>query len=144
MRITMEEEYSDVPWQDDSRLEPEIEPLVIPHLPPIPHQNKISTPMNINIQQPNVPNTILINSGGGASIIASYLLWLFFGWAGMHHLYMGRGFGVWIISLITLQGLGFWWLADFFLIPFSSKKIRNQKVVVSEYIDEHQRYIKKF
>ena len=140
----MKEQYSDVPWQDNSILDPEIEPLVNPHLPLIPPQNKISTPMNINIQQPNVPNTILINSGGGASIIASYLLWLFFGWAGIHHLYMGRGFGVWIISLITFQGLGFWWFADFFLIPSSSKKIRNQKVVVSEYIDEHQRYIKKF
>jgi TM2 domain-containing membrane protein YozV len=157
----VEDQYSDVPWQNTGSLEPEIEPLVNPPLPPIPPmippipaipppipltppRNKKLTPMNINIQQPNVPNTITINSGSGSSIIASYLLWFFFGWAGIHHLYMGRGFGVWIISLITFQGFGFWWLADFFLIPSSSRKIRNQKVIVSQNIDQHQRYLKRF
>ena len=77
------------------------------------------------IHQQKAPNKVTINSSGQSrSILASYLLWFFLGWAGIHHLYMGRGFGVWIISLITLQGFGIWWLADFFLIPISSKKIR--------------------
>jgi len=72
-----------------------------------------------------------INTGGQASIIAAYLLWLFLGWAGIHHLYMGRGMGVWIVSLITLQGFGIWFILDFFLIPFACRKIRGQTFVIA-------------
>ena len=58
------------------------------------------------------------------SVAVAYLLWLFLGWIGIHHLYMGRGVGVFLLALISGQGLGIWWLLDLFLIPSSCSKIR--------------------
>ena len=43
---------------------------------------------------------------------------------------MGRGVGVWLLSLITFQGLGLWWLIDLFLIPSSCSKVRGGMVVM--------------
>ena len=62
--------------------------------------------------------------GSQSSALVAYVLWLFLGWIGIHHLYIGRGIGIWLLSLITLQGLGFWWFIDLFLIPSSCSKIR--------------------
>ncbi len=64
------------------------------------------------------------------SAILAYVLWFFLGPFGIHHLYMGRGVGVWLLSLITLQGLGLWWLIDLFLIPSSCSKVRGGMVVM--------------
>ncbi|MGB0725954.1 MAG: TM2 domain-containing protein [Candidatus Poseidoniaceae archaeon] len=64
------------------------------------------------------------------SAILAYVLWFFLGLFGIHHLYMGRGVGVWLLSLVTLQGLGFWWLIDLFLIPSSCSKVRGGMVVM--------------
>ncbi len=64
------------------------------------------------------------------SAILAYVLWFFLGLFGIHHLYMGRGVGVWLLSLITLQGLGLWWLIDLFLIPSSCSKVRGGMVVM--------------
>ena len=64
------------------------------------------------------------------SAILAYVLWFFLGLFGIHHLYMGRGVGVWLLSLITLQGLGLWWLIDLFLIPSSCAKVRGGMVVM--------------
>ena len=64
------------------------------------------------------------------SAILAYVLWFFLGLFGIHHLYMGRGVGVWLLSLITLQGLGLWWLIDRFLIPSSCAKVRGGMVVM--------------
>ena len=64
------------------------------------------------------------------SAILAYVLWFFLGPFGVHHLYMGRGVGVWLLSLITLQGLGLWWLIDLFLIPSSCSKVRGGMVVM--------------
>jgi TM2 domain-containing membrane protein YozV len=62
--------------------------------------------------------------GSQPSTILAYVLWFFLGWIGIHHLYMGRGIGIWLLSLITLQGLTLWWFIDLFLIPSSCSKIR--------------------
>ena len=64
------------------------------------------------------------------SAILAYVLWFFLGVFGIHHLYMGRGVGVWLLSLITFQGLGLWWLIDLFLIPSSCSKVRGGMVVM--------------
>ena len=77
-----------------------------------PHTTVIAQPGVMVMQQNNT------------SVLVSYLLWFFLAPFGVHHLYMGRGIGVWLIALITFQGLGFWWLADLFLIPSSCAKIR--------------------
>ena len=64
------------------------------------------------------------------SAILAYVLWFFLGIFGIHHLYMGRGVGVWLLSLVTFQGFGLWWLIDLFLIPSSCSKVRGGMVVV--------------
>lgn len=64
------------------------------------------------------------------SAILAYVLWFFLGLFGIHHLYMGRGVGVWLLSLVTFQGFGLWWLIDLFLIPSSCSKVRGGMVVV--------------
>jgi hypothetical protein len=63
-------------------------------------------------------------AGNNPSALVAYVLWFFLGWIGIHHLYIGRGIGIWLVSLITFQGLGLWWLVDLFLIPSSCSKIR--------------------
>lgn len=75
-------------------------------------------------QMAGQPMMVVGNYGRQPSILLSYALWFFLGFFGVHHLYMGRGIGVWLVSLITFQGLGLWWLLDLFLIPSSCSKIR--------------------
>ena len=88
------------------------------------HQQMQATP---------VAQTTVISTGGGAapSVGVAYLLWFFLGWIGAHHLYVGRGVGIWILSVITLQGLGFWWLVDLFLIPSACSKGSGQTIIVA-------------
>ena len=83
------------------------------------------------VQQPS--STVVTSSGAPEkSIAVAYLLWFFLGWLGAHQLYMGRGIGIWLISLFTLQGCGIWWLIDLFLIPSSTRMMRTggQQVIV--------------
>jgi hypothetical protein len=63
-------------------------------------------------------------------VVVAYLLWFFLGIFGVHHLYVGRGVGIWLLALITLQGFGLLWFADLFLIPQSCSKIRNSQTVI--------------
>ena len=74
--------------------------------------------------------TAISMPGNGKSVLVSYLLWLFLNLLGIHHLYMGRGIGIWIVSLITFQGLGLWWLIDVFMIPGSTNMHRGGPIVV--------------
>ena len=76
------------------------------------------------------PNAMVAPVRHPPSAILAYLLWFFLGPFGIHHLYIGRGVGVWLLSLITLQGLGLWWLIDLFLIPSSCSKVRGGMVVM--------------
>ena len=74
--------------------------------------------------------TAISMPGNNKNVLVSYLLWLFLGIFGAHHLYMGRGIGIWIVSLITLQGMGLWWLLDAFMIPGSTNMHRGGPIVV--------------
>ena len=74
--------------------------------------------------------TAISMPGNGKSVLVSYLLWFFLNLLGIHHLYMGRGIGIWIVSLITFQGLGLWWLIDVFMIPGSTNMHRGGPIVV--------------
>ena len=76
----------------------------------------------VALVQPGSPTVIQTGGGGQTSTLLAYVLWFFLGWLGIHHLYIGRGIGIWLLSLITFQGLGFWWLIDLFLIPSSVSK----------------------
>ena len=81
-------------------------------------------------QQPaQYTNVHTVPAGGGPDTLVAYLLWLLLGAFGIHHLYIGRGIGVWLISIITFQGLGIWWLLDLFLIPSSCASRRNRGMV---------------
>lgn len=64
------------------------------------------------------------NSEKSGSMVVAYLLWFIFGFLGVHHIYLGRGILIWFLSIITFQGLGIWWIVDFFLIPSSLSKSR--------------------
>ena len=76
------------------------------------------------------PTVITTGGGDQPSVGVAYLLWFFLGWIGIHHLYIGRGVGIWILSVITLQGLGLWWIADLFLIPGACSTVRGQQTII--------------
>jgi len=81
------------------------------------HQPMMQQPM---MQQP----MMIVNYGPKTSDMLANVIWFFLVWLCVHHLYMVRCIGIWIVSLITFQGLGFWWFIDLFLIPSSCSKNR--------------------
>ena len=92
---------------------------------PSPRNYRTDQPMYVQqMSSPTQQPIIVSNTGSRPSILAAYILWFFLGWAGVHHLYLRRGFGVWILSVISGQGCGIWWIVDFFLIPSSCSKVR--------------------
>ena len=85
-------------------------------------------------QQPMMmqqPTTVVAGGGNQPSTLVAYLLWFFLGFIGIHHLYIGRGVGVFILALITAQGFFIWWFLDLFLIPSSCSKPRGGVVVIA-------------
>ena len=85
------------------------------------------------MQQPVMQQqgAMMVSTGGaGPDTLVAYLLWFFLGFFGVHHLYIGRGIGIWLVSLITLQGFGLWWFIDLFLIPGSCANRRNGGMVI--------------
>ncbi|MDA8594652.1 NINE protein [Euryarchaeota archaeon] len=82
------------------------------------------------MQQPVMQQTYVQTGGSQPSILVSYLLWLLLGPLGIHHLYMGRGIGIFILAFITGQGCGLWWLIDLLLIPSSCSKVRGNGMVI--------------
>jgi TM2 domain-containing membrane protein YozV len=53
------------------------------------------------------------------SRLAALLLCIFLGFVGVHRFYVGKT-GTGILQVLTLGGLGLWWLADFILIAVGS------------------------
>jgi hypothetical protein len=84
------------------------------------------------MQQPVMQQTYVQTGGSQPSVMVSYLLWLsnLLLPIGVHHLYMGRGVGIWLLALITAQGCGLWWFVDLFLIPSSCSKTRGNGMVM--------------
>jgi hypothetical protein len=93
-----------------------------------PQQQAFVQPQQMMVAQPGT--TIVAPGGSQPSVLVAYLLWFFLGFFGIHHLYMGRGIGVWLIALISFQGFSLWWFIDLFLIPGSCAKNRSSSVVV--------------
>ena len=95
---------------------------------PQPMYGQAQQPMYAQAQQPMYGQPMVQSPvqviGPQKSVIGAYLLWFFLGWAGIHHLYVGRGIGIWLLSLVSFQGLGVWWLADLFLMPAACSKVR--------------------
>ncbi|MCW5518399.1 TM2 domain-containing protein [Aureitalea sp. L0-47] len=48
----------------------------------------------------------------GDELLVSLLLWFFLGWAAGHRWYLGSPVGWNILFIVTLGGLGVWWLVD--------------------------------
>jgi len=82
------------------------------------------------VQPPHNNQNMLIAGNKQPDVAVAYLLWFFLGFLGVHHLYVGRGVGIWLLALITLQGFAILWLVDLFLIPQSCSKIRNSQMVI--------------
>lgn len=95
-----------------------VEEVISPNVQQIYSQPQ---PTYVQTRQPQI-----LIQGNYPSILVGYILWFFLGWIGIHHLYIGRGIGVWVLSLFTLQGFFIWWIVDLFLIPGSCTKNRQQ------------------
>tara|TARA_Y100001980_G_C14368146_1_gene173911 strand:- start:95 stop:409 length:315 start_codon:yes stop_codon:yes gene_type:complete len=95
---------------------------------PVQYQQPVQYNQQQAMQQQGV--VMASNAGAGPDTLVAYLLWFFLGIFGAHHLYIGRGIGIWLVSLFTMQGLGFWWLIDLFLIPGSCASRRNGGMVI--------------
>ena len=91
-----------------------------------------TNPQNYVAQQPVMHQTYVQTGGSQPSVLLSYLLWLsnMLLPIGVHHLYMGRGVGIWLLALVTFQGCGLWWFVDLFLIPSSCSKARGNGMVM--------------
>ena len=51
-------------------------------------------------------------TAAGDDFWISLLLWFFLGWAAGHRWYLGSPIGWNILFILTLGGLGIWWLVD--------------------------------
>ena len=51
-----------------------------------------------------------------SSLPVTYLLWLLFGWLGLHHVYLNRWRHA-VVWFMTLGGFGIGWARDFWKIP---------------------------
>jgi len=61
------------------------------------------------------------NFTGKKSMGAAYLIWLFFGFFGVHRFYLGK-IGTGVLYLLTFGLLGLGWLWDLFFIPLYTQK----------------------
>lgn len=67
------------------------------------------------------------------STAATWLLWVFLGFAGAHRFYLGR-IGTGVAMLLTIGGLLIWALVDAFLIPGMLRD--NERKVQAEILEE--------
>ena len=95
-----------------------------------PEMLKVAFEGASNLQPTHNNQGMVVIGNKQPNVTIAYLLWFFLGFFGVHHLYMGRGIGIWLLALFTAQGLGLLWLIDIFLIPQSCSKIRNQTVIM--------------
>ena len=74
--------------------------------------------------------------------IIAYILWLFAGWFGVHHFYLGRDRQglLWLTSFAGMMGLG--WMRDFWKIP-TYVKDANQEPAYMGVLGAEMRYYKK-
>ena len=114
--------------QEQFATQPQQQVMAQPQAVAQPQQQAFAQPQQMMVAQPGT--TIVASGVSQPSILVAYLLWFFLGIFGIHHLYMGRGIGVWLIALITFQGLLLWLFIDLFLIPSSCAKNRSGNVVV--------------
>ena len=68
------------------------------------------------IQPTNLPATI-----SEKRILPAFLLCMFFGVFGAHRFYVGK-IGTGVLQIVTLGGLGIWWLVDFIMLIVGSFK----------------------
>lgn len=96
-----------------------------------PPQNQTPTQTNVILPNEQPRHTTVVMNTNKPSVGMAYLLWFFLGWLGIHHLYMGRGVGVFLIALLTAQCFGILWILDIVLIPGSCAKDRGSPTIIT-------------
>jgi TM2 domain-containing membrane protein YozV len=62
-------------------------------------------------------------------ILPVFLLFFFLAWLGVHRFYVGK-FGTAILFIITLGGVGIWWIIDLILIVTGNFKDKQGNKIV--------------
>jgi TM2 domain-containing membrane protein YozV len=61
-------------------------------------------------------------------ILPLFLLFFFLAWLGVHRFYVGK-IGTGILFILTLGGLGIWWIIDLIFIVTGSFKDKQQQKI---------------
>lgn len=90
--------------------------------PPVPGTG-LNAPHQYAVPSPIPPaNAGLYPAPTDKSIGVAYLLWLFLGWLGVHHFYLGKvGRGIGYLLTFAWFTIG-WWI-DLFTLPAQVKRI---------------------
>ena len=62
-------------------------------------------------------------------ILPLFLLFFFLAWLGVHRFYVGK-IGTGILFILTLGGLGIWWIIDLIFIVTGNFKDKQQQKIV--------------
>ena len=81
---------------------------------PVQRTATTSTTVNTGIDAADVEVVLESPAAAAANdtLLISLLLWFFLGWAAGHRWYLGSPIGWNILFILTLGGLGVWWLVD--------------------------------
>jgi TM2 domain len=78
---------------------------------PVTRTANTSTTVATNV----TPDEVLTSPAASAAsdtFVIALLLWLFLGWLAGHRWYLGSPIGWNILFILTLGGLGIWWIVD--------------------------------